>query len=240
MDTRELFNQVSKQFAFGDEKIQGGLEAILPIVERLIQEAKSGVVNARLQGPSTRPNAIDDEEWATRIAKALGESDTKRLRLGYLVMYLRGEGEALGRAVKLEGAAAWSNPKPSDLVKLGQDAAQWGRLETLKFLKENGLNLNAKRGGNTLLHIAAGNGEIEVARFLIENGVKLNEKNKAWSDATPLHFAIMNKNVEMVELLLESGASPSAIMNGRDALEFAQEYGNEAIIGLLQKAIEKK
>jgi hypothetical protein len=237
MDIKELFNQVCRQFAFSDEKIQGNIDAILPIVDELIKEAMSSVINARLQGPSARVEPTENKVWGERIAKAIGESDVKRLE--YLVLYLRREGEALGRAVRLEGPAAWSNPNTSYLVKLGQDAAQWRRLDTLRFLMENGLSLNAKRGGCTLLHIAAAHGEMESARFLIENGVKLNEKDKTYSGATPLHFATMNKKRDMVELLLESGANPNAAISGRSALEFAQEMGDEVIISLLQNAIEK-
>ena len=51
-------------------------------------------------------------------------------------------------------------------------------LEIVKYLLENGADINAKDNyGTTALMKASSNGQLEIVQFLIENGADINIKN---------------------------------------------------------------
>ncbi len=58
---------------------------------------------------------------------------------------------------------------------------------------------------NTLLHKAVFSGNFEICKFLISKKHDLNCINMFGQ--TPLHIAYINNNTDIIQLLLESGAS---------------------------------
>ena len=105
-------------------------------------------------------------------------------------------------------------------------------IETLKELlnsdaAEVGKLVNASdAGGNILLHSAAAAGNKEFAVHLLQLGSKVNHQNHIGQ--TPLHLAVTNNHVDMVEFLISmvtrllhgsSNACRGAIQNYRMLLE---------------------
>jgi len=88
-------------------------------------------------------------------------------------------------------------------------AAIEGHLEVVKYLLENGANINAI--GNLdyqSIHCAALEGHLEVVKYLLENGADINAKN---SDGyQPIHCAVFEGHLEVVKYLLENGADINA------------------------------
>ncbi|KAJ8664437.1 hypothetical protein QAD02_006099 [Eretmocerus hayati] len=95
--------------------------------------------------------------------------------------------------------------------------------------------------GLSHFHIACLRGHIVAARRLIRMGADVNEavreKSFFWSGYTPLHFAVECQSTEIVQLLLDCGASLKA-KDARSftALHLAHELRNEAIIDVLLAA----
>jgi ankyrin repeat protein len=83
-------------------------------------------------------------------------------------------------------------------------AAQTGQTDIVKFLLENGADVNLNRGGATALHMAAiYGGKTEVITLLLENGADINARTG--NGYTPLNLAVIGKQKEIAELLIEKG-----------------------------------
>ncbi|ORX68591.1 ankyrin, partial [Linderina pennispora] len=76
-------------------------------------------------------------------------------------------------------------------------AASWKRLELLKYLLENGGNVNiADADGDTPLHICE---DKACAELLLEHGADPECKNS--EGLTPVHTTLENEAIEVTELL---------------------------------------
>jgi ankyrin repeat protein len=119
-----------------------------------------------------------------------------------------------------------------------------GKEEAVRLFIANGIDINAKDEDlSTPLMIAVTLNHLTIAQLLINNGAKVNEK---YTDdkcknvyISPLLAAILNRNPAMVQLLIENGADKAAIYqdgktDGKTALDFAIEQGNNDIIALLK------
>lgn len=85
------------------------------------------------------------------------------------------------------------------------DAARKGNMEILYLLIERGADVNAQSHGETpLLKVVAMN-NLKFAQALISKGAKVNTADEHLGN-TPLHYAVMKKNAEMIRLLLSNGA----------------------------------
>ena len=108
-------------------------------------------------------------------------------------------------------------------------AVHCGYEKLVDFLLRHGADPNAKDiGGNTPLHISAFEGHpatiilplelgsrseepetyMRIAKLLIKSGADVNMKNNG--GRTPLHAAVLQNRIDIVRLLLESGADPNA------------------------------
>nr|NGX63662.1 Phosphocholine transferase AnkX [Candidatus Anoxychlamydiales bacterium] len=99
-------------------------------------------------------------------------------------------------------------------------AAENCYLEIVKYLKENGVDLNAKNDeGQTALIRAVLKGHLVIVKYLIENGADLNEKSNIGK--TALMYAAYCGNLEIVRYLKENRADLNAKNNkGGTALTY--------------------
>jgi ankyrin repeat protein len=105
-------------------------------------------------------------------------------------------------------------------------AATFGLQHITNYLLENGANVKATDSlGATALHNAAQGGHDDVVSLLLENGADVQAQDS--KGHTALHRATQSGSRSVVLLLLENGASISKGVDGRTALHFAAEFGNE-------------
>lgn len=140
------------------------------------------------------------------------------------------------------------------------EAARTGDIAKVKTLLDQGVDVNTKnRYGATALSYASDKGHIELARLLIERGADVNAADTFYS-APPITWALMNGHTEVVKLLLQKGANADDALLGSleaenvdtvklvlenskpsakalsDALEYATQQKNEALLKLLRDA----
>eukprot|EP01136_Pigoraptor_vietnamica_P012301 Opistho-1_new@52082 len=97
-------------------------------------------------------------------------------------------------------------------------------------------DVNAVDGiGWSALHYCGYFDSAEVAALLLEQpGINPNIKNRQWE--TPLHVAASNGCVQIVRLLIEHGANPSAVTKAKDSVldlcadDEARDLVNSAIL----------
>ena len=116
------------------------------------------------------------------------------------------------------------------------DAIRHNDIEKVKFLIENGVDVNEKNLlGKTPLYEAASSGYLELVKFLVEKGADVNAKTN--NGVTALHDAAYNGYLEIEKFLVEKGADINAKTNsGRTPLHEAAS-GNklEALKFLVEK-----
>ncbi len=112
-------------------------------------------------------------------------------------------------------------------------AAEAGKVETVDYLIEQGLDVNARNSINwTALHVAIRYGQVPVVQHLLARGADVNaQTNLNW---TPLHYAVRYGFNDVVRMLLANKANP----NLKDyenmlPLHFAAEYGRVEAASLL-------
>jgi len=121
-------------------------------------------------------------------------------------------------------------------------AAERGSLELARVLVENGADVNKKSQKSwSPLYAATSSNSLDVAKFLIEHKATVNYKTGDGAHS-PLLIAAFNNNVEMVRLLLDSGADASAKLGrshsgfqNQTALDIARKQKNSAVVELLEK-----
>ena len=87
--------------------------------------------------------------------------------------------------------------------------------------------------GETPLHQAILRQNIFVAKFLLEKGADCNVLND--SNAGPLFFAVANRDIESVKLLLLFGANPAIKSKRGSPLEVAVSTNSSSILQLLEE-----
>lgn len=104
-----------------------------------------------------------------------------------------------------------------------------GTIDIVKYLCENGANLNLVDYDfkNSALMFAIGHNHEEVARYLIDKGSDYKMKNS--NGDTPLHFASIKGNLNLVKLLHEKGC---------DLNEFNKEHNNAIIFAVGNNCID--
>lgn len=111
--------------------------------------------------------------------------------------------------------------------------------EILQILLENGATLDQ----TDALNISAQFGRLQLARLLLDAGVPVNHMreptdlmyNSSQIYCTPLHNAVRQNHIEMVELLLQHGADPGLeSTDGKTAWYEAQMEGNREVLSMFQ------
>jgi ankyrin repeat protein len=114
--------------------------------------------------------------------------------------------------------------------------------DIVDLLIREGVNIHTRdRDGKSPLIVAVnGYGDIRIVQLLLDNGggIELNYDHE--SGGLALHHAVLNGRIDMVKLLLENGADPTAVKSytpkGLNAIELAiaKEIKNkDEILGLL-------
>ena len=84
-------------------------------------------------------------------------------------------------------------------------AAKFGHYESVKFLLENGAQVDKKnRQGNSAIMFAVQNGHLDIMQLLLDKGADVNDKNIL--GFTPLLYALDHHQTEIVEFLIENSA----------------------------------
>lgn len=114
---------------------------------------------------------------------------------------------------------------------LAFEAIQAGDLASLKTRVDREPTLVNARGtnGNTLLNLAVSCKQPTIVRFLIDAGADVDlANNKGW---TPLHQAAYSNQSDMVDMLLEAGASVEAMAHGDGGTPLVQAlfWGHHAM-----------
>lgn len=85
------------------------------------------------------------------------------------------------------------------------DAARKGNLDIVYLLIERGANVNAICHGETALLKVVALNDLKMSKALIEKGAKVRVADEHLGN-TPLHYAVIKKNSQMISLLLSKGA----------------------------------
>ena len=109
-----------------------------------------------------------------------------------------------------------------------------GTLKEVKALIDNGIDPHTENGDWVMgLHVAAERGSVEMAKFFLEQriGIDIPTKYKR----TPLLIAVSNNQKDVVEFLLERGASLSSTdRQGTSIMALAESLGFEEVLELLK------
>ncbi len=130
-----------------------------------------------------------------------------------------------------------AQPFPCTLQKLTHEAVQNGDVDCIKKLAKIGIALDTRNTqGDTIAHIAAYFGH---ANFILAlekiNKDLLRERNA--KGRTPLHIAAAKGYLEIVQILILSGAPLDAQDNeGNTLLHLVSYFGHEKIAANLEKA----
>ena len=101
--------------------------------------------------------------------------------------------------------------------------AELGNLEQVKYLIEQGTDINAKDyGGNTALTESSYEGHLDIVKYLIENGADINTKGA--NGYTALIWSSDKGHLEVVKYLIEQGADVNVKNNnGYTALHYIKK-----------------
>ena len=115
-----------------------------------------------------------------------------------------------------------TDPSPERLVL----AARYGQMESVSYLLEGGMDVDAKDAyGNTALIAAASNEQSEMVAHLLATGANVNAANK--KELTALMGAAVKGDFELAHQLIGSGANVNDKNNdGETALFLAVKYGH--------------
>jgi ankyrin repeat protein len=109
-----------------------------------------------------------------------------------------------------------------------------GNYDIAALCLESGVDINELLGNRTLLHAFAHQGDIVGTRWLVDKGAKINVTDIG--NDTPLHKACeRNSTLKVVELLVEHGASLTAVNNnGETPLDMAIKNDKKSIAAYLR------
>ena len=108
-----------------------------------------------------------------------------------------------------------------------------GNYDVAALCLESGVDIN-EMDGRTLLHAFAHQGDSVGTKWLVDHGALINARDQG--NNTPLHKACeRNSTLTVVKLLLERGASLTAVNNnGETALDVATKHEKKSIADYLK------
>lgn len=119
----------------------------------------------------------------------------------------------------------------SDKIKYFREACSDGRLDLVKFMVENGADIQENE--NYPIQLASGKGHLEVVKYLIEKGANVVD-----DDNLALRRAIKWDHLEVVKLLIKHGAevTDEIINNAKNNVkEYLKSIQNIVYYGFVSK-----
>ncbi len=158
---------------------------------------------------------------------------------GKTVLAYAADNMELARFLLDNGASMDKKDNTGDTILFYAVRANKKAFVDLLLHKAASVNKQHQDDGSTVLHIAAKAGHVAVLKLLLERGASANIKDK--NGYTPLHWAVKNKSVEIVTLLLTYQKDLVNEVNekecGRTTLHYAVEGDiDPALIKLLVEA----
>ncbi|MCA9203671.1 MAG: ankyrin repeat domain-containing protein [Planctomycetales bacterium] len=118
------------------------------------------------------------------------------------------------------------------------NAAELGHTDIVRLLLNHGAVVDMAPDSYTALMRACVGGKFDSAKILLDAGADPNAVRQ--DGQRPLHFAAKAGSVECVNLLLARGANPRALAYKKDtALKYAERYNHQAIVKVLQDAVDE-
>ena len=195
-----------------------GKQKLLKTIQRQIDDQVEAVLAGRSGGGvSAKADLIEELDVPPRDVE---ESEIRRLQA-----MLRDSPDLLNIRVDSSGTTRLHK------------AAEYGQLSVVKFLLDNGADVNARSHfGYTPLHTAVLSGRKNIVEVLLSRGAKVDVQDK--EGKAPLHYAAERGYKAIAELLLAHGATVDAKINagetaGETPLHEAAHAGNGAIAELL-------
>lgn len=123
--------------------------------------------------------------------------------------------------------------------KTGQTALHYavsqGLQEIVDILVNAGANVNLISKGETPLGRATAKSNARLVRYLISHGADLSVPSPGYNGALPIHIATMGKDTDVLNILIEAGASVNSVDgDGRTPLAWAMEVNKAEMVQLLQ------
>lgn len=115
-------------------------------------------------------------------------------------------------------------------------AAEGGSLEVVKYLVDQGADVNAMSGnkgrGTALIYATAAN-RVEIVKYLLEKGANVN-LTTPYHKETALVWAVAIGSKDLVKILVANGTDKTLkTKSGETALDLAEKLNNQEIIDLL-------
>lgn len=113
---------------------------------------------------------------------------------------------------------------------------KYASIEMIELLLAHGANIHdVDRDGVGALDIAIKFKRKDVVKFCIDKGLDLNQTRRK-SGILPLMLASCFSDLEMIELLMESGAKPDAKdSSGATAKDYAKKLGQKKVVEFLEE-----
>ena len=123
-------------------------------------------------------------------------------------------------------------------------ATRNGQESIARLLVRMGIDVNVKGGpsGKSPLNVAAYEGNADLVSFYLKSGAKMDISEP---DRNPLFAAIHGGHKHIAEILLRAGIDTEVRYTGRtmrdmDAIEFANEWGQDEIASIVRSYRKKK
>jgi len=180
---------------------------------------------------------IDKGYWHVELVNEKGDV-LDRMKLAYGEKYTSGgdtplSTPCLGTRRSLASLiAGWKNPKliaelfdnmddfnPSRPTGMSE-AIKYGNISAVRILLDRGVNLttliSTSGSAKPPLLLAVKSGNATMVRYLLHHGANPNQHGRGYS--TALYQAVVERNQQLVNILIEAGANPSLLPNHFDAL----------------------
>lgn len=108
-----------------------------------------------------------------------------------------------------------------------------GKLDEVKKVLDNSLNIVSRRGGESLLMVACSRGSINCVQYLIDVGVDVNYYTNDGSTALIKAVKANRNSEDIIRKLLLAGANPNQVSSSKSVLYYAVQLGKISIIQLL-------
>ncbi|MBQ8482335.1 MAG: ankyrin repeat domain-containing protein [Alphaproteobacteria bacterium] len=177
---------------------------------------------------------IDDMRIYERYSGGQFDGETKQLFFGM---------SPLGYAVNIEAPtevlqkfiSQKEEPNSRGFTPL-RDAVRLNKTDMVKFLLLNGADLKEKDndGNDILLYAIINESPYNMIDNIIKSGGNVNTHNN--QEQTPITVALAQKNIDLVKLLIVSGAETKKLQDGENLLYYA--YNKKAPLEIIKALIE--